>query len=228
LYVTYTFGGITMMNVRMNRTLGLLALVAAIGMTGCESTDPMGVNGGRVRFVLSGDQGAPAALQADPSQAVAETGLAVSPSLHEGEGDKRHNPYFATANVTFSSILARNEDGVLVDAGMDLPATIDVVTMEDGRSITLPDGDLPPATYDQVVVVMTQVVGTMRDGTTLTIDPPGGGWTAIVPLCPFVIEEGATAVVGLNLDVGRSFAWRNNRFHFEPRFVCQVAAEEGT
>ncbi|MDA0329394.1 MAG: hypothetical protein O2958_10335 [Gemmatimonadetes bacterium] len=60
-----------------------------------------------------------------------------------------------------------------------------------------------------------------HDATTITISPPGGGWTAIVPICPFVVEDGATTVVGLTLSVRRAFSWRDNRFHFQPRFECE-------
>jgi hypothetical protein len=105
---------------------------------------------------------------------------------------------------------------------MDLPATVDVVRMEGGRTIVLPDGDLPPATYDQIVVVMTEVSAMTRDGTTVTITPPGGGWTAIVPICPFEVGDGATTVVGLELNLRNAFKWRGNRFHFEPRFRCEA------
>ena len=160
----------------LNRSLLAAALALAVGTTGCG--DPLGVDGGRVRFVLSSSPDAPAAV-AGAEEAV----TATSPSLSgEGEDDKEEkrdrNPYFATANVTFTSILARNLDGVLVDVNMDLPATIDVVAMEGerGRQIALPDGDLPAGTYDQIVVVMTNVEGVTRDGTTVSITPPGGGW----------------------------------------------------
>ena len=215
----------------LNRSLLAAALALAVGTTGCG--DPLGVDGGRVRFVLSSAPDAPAAVLGVDEGVTGTTpdGPSTSPSL-SGEDDDDHewkhrNPYFATANVTFTSILARNLDGVLVDVNMDLPATIDVVAMEGerGRQIALPDGDLPAGTYDQIVVVMTNVEGVTRDGTTVSITPPGGGWTSIVPICPFVVEEGATAVVGLQLSVKRSFSWRNDRFHFQPRFVCEAAPE---
>ena len=72
-----------------------------------------------------------------------------------------------------------------------------------------------------VVVVMSAVQGVTQNGTTITIEPPGGGWTAIIPICPFVIEDGETTVVGLQLSVRRSFRWRYNRFHFQPHFECE-------
>ena len=140
--------------------------------------------------------------------------------------DHDRHPYFESANVTFSSILARDLDGVLLNVEMELPATVDVLSLDGGREVTLPDGDLEPGTYDQVVVVMTEVQGVTYDGTTITIDPPGGGWTAIVPICPFLVEEDATAVVGLQLQINRAFSWRKNRYHFQPSFKCEQDEDE--
>ena len=129
--------------------------------------------------------------------------------------------------MTFSSILARNLDGVLVNVDMELPTTVDLMTLGGGREITLPAGILPPATYDQIVVVMTEVQVVTPDGTTITVTPPGGGWTAIVPVCQFEVVDGATTTVGLKLDVLRAFTWRDGRHHFEPGFSCQGAPSDG-
>lgn len=205
-----------------------LALLLALGAAACGESDPFGVHGGGVRFVLTStaDAIAPSVDAVEPGVVTTESVDASGPMASgDFEGDRHHNPFFESANVTFTSILARDLDGVLVDVVMELPTTVDIVSMEDGRQVTLPDGELPPATYDQVVVVMSEVQGVTYDGTTITIAPPGGGWTAIVPICPFVVEEGATTVVGLALEVGRSFAWRDNRFHFQPRFVCEQAED---
>jgi len=114
----------------------------------------------------------------------------------------------------------------LIDAGMDLPATVDIVAMEErGRAVTLPDGELPLGTYDQIVVVMTEVEGELHDGTTITITPPGGGWTAIVPVCPFDIEDGGTEIVGLVLPVRSAFAWGEGRLRFTPRFRSRLECD---
>ena len=183
-----------------------LVLVAA----GCSSSDGiLGVNEGRVRFVLSSgsDTGA--------------GGPALAPSLHGGDDDDDGRRFLQAANVTLASILARNLDGVLVHVMMDLPVTVDVLSMEGRTEVVLLDAILPPATYDQVVVVMTRVEVVTHDGTTIRITPPGGGWTAITPNCPFVVEEGATTTVGLKFMLNHAFRWRNNRFHFQPRFVCE-------
>ncbi len=191
---------------------GLLLVVA-----GCS--DAIGVNEGRVRFVLSAGA---SAVDAEPA--------AAEPLQHGDDGDDRdhgdHKPswFFKTAKVTFSSILARNLEGVLVNVAMDLPVPVDVVTMEGGREVTLPDGELPPATYDQVVVVMTEVQVVTHDGTTITIEPPGGGWTSIIAICPFDVEEGETTMVSIQFDLKQAFSRRAGRFHFKPRFVCEEDA----
>jgi hypothetical protein len=209
--------------------VGALALtvVLSLGVAGCG--DPTGIEGAGVRFVLSSAPSA--ALVGDQvSGAQAETGSDVSSTFpataydhrDDDDRDRPRGPFFVSANVTLSSILARNFDGVLVDVDMDLPVTVDVMRMETGREITLPDGDLPPGMYDQIVVVMTAVQGMTEDGTTVTIEPPGGGWTAVIPVCPFDVAEGSTTVVGLQLAVHRSFSWKNNRFHFDPRFECET------
>jgi hypothetical protein len=184
-----------------------LLLVAA----GCS--DPLAVNDGQVRFVLS-------------SGASVEGGDAAATPLQDGplatgdHDDDRPSRFFQSAQVTFSSILARNLAGELVDVTIDLPVTVDVVTMEGGREIAFPDGVLPPATYDQVVVVIAEVQVIKHDGTTITMDPPGGGWTAIVPICPFEVGGDGTTTVGIQFDLKQAFSWRDNRYHFKPRFDC--------
>jgi hypothetical protein len=214
-----------MIHRRLNAATAALAIVLALGATACDG-GLFGPEAGNVRFVLSS---APdAALVTDGGATVPSASVVDGPALsgdHDGHDD-RPNPYFVSANVTFTSVLARNDEGVLLNIEMDLPVTVDVITMEGGREITLPDGNLSPGTYDQVVVVMSQVQGVTHDGTTITIDPPGGGWTAIVPVCPFDIADGETSVIGLQLSVKRSFSWRDGRFRFQPHFVCDAPEPE--
>jgi len=203
----------------MKRGIGItpqLALAAAfaVGLGACGDTSGLGVYDGGVRFVIT----------ADAALAPAD-GLAPTASLDGAEEHDGRLGFFESANVTFTSILARDLDGVLVDVAMELPVTVDVVTMEEGRQIVLPDGELPPATYDQLVVVMSTVQGVTYDGTTITIEPPGGGWTAIVPVCPFDVEDGATTVVGLSFNVRHAFSWRDGRYFFRPAFHCDAAED---
>jgi hypothetical protein len=202
-------------------------LLIALLTAACGGTDGLlAPNHGRVRILIGSDTGfVPLA-----APAAADLG---GPALHDGpsddnsgpgDGEHRVFPLIKAANVTFASVLARNLDGVLENVEMDLPVTVDVITLETGRQIQLPDGELPAGTYDQVVVVMTEAHLVLRDGTEITIDPPGGGWTAIVPLCPPVeVEESGTSTVSLTLDVRNAVIWLDGRFHFAPRFKPPLA-----
>ena len=217
----------------MKRTLGLadLATVLVAGLVlvaaGCSSSDSiLGVNEGRVRFVLSSSSGTvgTGAEGSAPVPAAAQDGAVI---MRHGDDDRDDDDddddgrrFLTSANVTLSSILARNLDGVLVNVDMDLPVMVDVLSMDGATEVMLPDAILPFGTYDQVVVVITQVEVVTFDGTAIRITPPGGGWTAIVPICPFVVEQGATTTVGLTFMLEHAFKWRDNRFHFQPRFVC--------
>ncbi len=189
-----------------------LAVGLAVGLAACGDADPLGVDQGRVRFVLS----APTTITAGDGLGAAAAGL----SADDDDGDRWGHRAFTTANVTLSSVLARNLDGVLVNVDMELPATVDVVSMDDGRRIVLPDGELASGSYDQLVVVMTALQGMLRDGTALTIEPPGGGWTAIVHGCPFTVEDGGTTTVSLQFMLREAFRWGDGRFRFFPRFRC--------
>ena len=213
----------------MKRTLGLadLATVLVAGLVlvaaGCSSSDSiLGVNEGRVRFVLSSSSGTvgTGAEGSAPVPAAAQDGAVIMRHGDDDRDDDDGRRFLTSANVTLSSILARNLDGVLVNVDMDLPVMVDVLSMDGATEVMLPDAILPFGTYDQVVVVITQVEVVTFDGTAIRITPPGGGWTAIVPICPFVVEQGATTTVGLTFMIEHAFKWRDNRFHFQPRFVC--------
>ena len=101
-----------------------------------------------------------------------------------------------------------------------IEATVDVVALRDSNNVTLPAGILPPDTYDQIVVVMTEVQVVTPDSTVITVNPPGGGWTAIVPVCRFDVVDGATTQVGLKFDAFRAFTWRTGGYRFQPGFSC--------
>jgi hypothetical protein len=126
-----------------------------------------------------------------------------------------------SANVTFASILARNLDGQLIDVTIALPVTVDVLGLVSGGSFTLPAGLLPPGTYDQLVIVMTKVELTLSNGTVITIDPPGGGWTAVIRVTePFTVVEGETTTVDIRFRPDRSFRWLDGEWEFHPDFEC--------
>lgn len=211
------------MRVRHQRqTKWLFTVAFGIAAGACSGGDSLlPADHGRVRFVLGGDGGAPAT---SAPVAVGSEGIVAATSEPGHGGGDEPRRLIKAANVTFSSILGRNQDGVLENVDLDLPVTVDVLTLETGREVQLPEGVLPEGTYDQVVVVMTEVQVTLADDTEITINPPGGGWTAIASLCPPVEVTGSEdATVSLTLEVRRSFLFASNRFLFAPRFKHPIA-----
>ncbi|HXV77468.1 MAG TPA: hypothetical protein VD788_14230 [Candidatus Polarisedimenticolaceae bacterium] len=83
-------------------------------------------------------------------------------------------------------------------------------------------GTLPPGNYDQLVVVMTDVEYVLEDGTKVKITPPGGGWTSIVPVCPFEVVEGAMTTIDLRFSPRDAFREENGQMRFEPAFRCET------
>ena len=207
-----------------------LGFALALVVAACAGSDSMlAPNHGRVHFVLgSGDLAVAGPVAVESIDGTHDDTGTTDPFHGDsvGDGPVPVRPLIKSANVTFSSILARDLDGVLVNVDMDLPVTVDVLRLEGGRQIQLPEGELPAATYDQVVVVMTEVQIVLGDDTQITINPPGGGWTAIVPLCPPVeVEDSGPATVSLTLEVRKAFLWFGDRFHFEPRFRPPLACQ---
>ena len=177
----------------IGRTLALgaaavsLAVLAACG--GGSSEDIAGK--GRVAIVMSAAGGSVAAADAETPE-------------HGDDCDVAR--VLQSADVTFSSMLARTLDGVLTDVTIDLPVTVDLLALGDGKDATLPLGFLPPGTYDQLVVVMTEVEVTLLNGTKIAVTPPGGGWTAIVRVAePFTVAEGQTTTITLKFRRDLSF-----------------------
>jgi hypothetical protein len=191
------------------------ALLTACGINGLFGNDQ-----GRVRLVLSGDNGSSLAVTA------ANVLAGDDKNKNNGNGDERLSVFFETATVTLSSVLFRNLDGELIPADMDLPVTVDVVRLEGGQTVQLPEGILPTDTYDQVVIVITEVRGTTRNGTVVTIEPPGGGWTSVIQQCPIEVAEGSTETVSVRLMTRSSFVRATDRWTFAPRFLARTNCGE--
>ena len=181
-------------------TLGLV--------TACSNgSDSMQSGKGAVQFVMSASAAAPT----------------LAATTHDGSPSDQQ---IQAANVTFASILARNLDGELINVTIDLPVTVDVLGLVSGGSFTLPAGFLPPGTYDQLVIVMTKVELTLMNGTVVTVDPPGGGWTAIVPVtAPFTVAEGQTTTVNIKFRPG-GFHWLDGKWDFRPGFDCDGGRDD--
>ena len=123
-----------------------------------------------------------------------------------------------SANVTFTKIQARNADGTWVDVLISLPVTVDLLSIRDGKDLSLPAGFLPPGTYDKLMVTISEVDIVMMDGTNIAITPPAAGWTAQIPAKPFVIVEGQATSVRLRFREDMSFHFLGGAIGFDPEF----------
>ena len=188
---------------RMNAKLLAVLAVTAIALAGlaCNGTDGTSSGMGQVHFVMSS---------------------ATAPAGTMAMTDDEDRPHLQSANVTFTSLMARTLDGQLVGVTVDLPTTVDVLTLLNGHEVTLPVGFLPPGTYDQLVIVMSNVDLVTENGTHVTITPPGGGWTSIVNVrTPFVVTEGQTTNIELKFRWWRAFRWEDEQIAFDPEFDCE-------
>jgi len=176
--------------------LTLLALGACSG----------GGDEGNVRLVLSASD---------------QASLAASLSSGDDgdhDGGDRFLQKLESANVTFSSFLARNTQGQLIDLGVDLPYVVDLKALLDGKKVTLPAGSLPAGDYDQLVVVMTALEVKFVDGGGIALTPPGGGWTSIVRVEPFTVVNGTDFTVELKFHLGGAFRQMGDGLKFFPDF----------
>jgi len=179
----------------------LVALAPLLATVACSGTTDPGAN---VRVILTAS-----------SQASGAPALSASDEDRDGAEVLRR---LDAANVTFSSLMARNTDGELVDLGIDLPHTVDVIGLLKGDEVTLPAGALPAGDYDQLVVVMTELELVFVNGGEIAVTPPGGGWTSIVRVTPFTVVEGEELTIALNLRLGRAFREASGSFRFFPDF----------
>ncbi len=191
-----------------SRALALGAVILSLSMlAACGGQDPAGA--GRVSIVLASSS----ATMASPSGSQAVGVPAVSTDCEDRCGAPQ------AAGVTFSAIVARTLDGKLVDVTIDLPVTVDLLALVNGKEATLPAGFLPPGTYDQFVVVMARLELTLASGTKIAITPPGGGWTAVVPVAPpFTVVAGETTTVPLTFRRDLSFGCSLGGWDFHPEF----------
>lgn len=83
----------------------------------------------------------------------------------------------------------------------------------------------------------TADVGGAPQGDSLFDQTPEFDVTADEPVPDLVFDQSlpedftdcaATTVVGLTLSVRRAFSWRDNRFHFDPRFECEAEEPDVT
>ncbi len=213
---------------KRSSTFALLTFVLCVCLAGCSGGDSVTAAGkGQLRIQLDSSAGSTTA--ADLSRTL-EAALPPTPVASLGEDDDDpddrnpghdERPRLAALNVTFSAILARNLDGELIPVEIALPVVVDVLGLLDGPTVTLPIGLLPPGDYDQLVVNMTAVQLVLEDDTRITIEPPGGGWTAIVPTDPFTVVEGETTAITLRLRLDRALRFLDGKIEFHPEFECE-------
>jgi hypothetical protein len=188
---------------------GVLALGAALA--GCSNpgsmTDAAGT--GRVHMTIGGS-----ATQA--------MGASSAMTLDDGSGRT-----ITSATISLSAIEARNLDGQLVPVTVDLPMDVDLVALIQGGTVDLPDGSLPAATYDQIVVVIRSLHVELSDGTQIDVTPPGGGWTVVVPTAAFDVVAGQVTTVQLHFRAAGAFQWVDGHLVFDPGFDCDVDHHHG-
>jgi hypothetical protein len=156
-----------------------------------------------------------------PTTQAAQVGGTSPVTLSDGTGRT-----ITSASISLSSILARNLDGQLIDVTMDLPVTVDLVNLIQGRTVELPIGSLPVGSYDQLVIVIKSLHIELSDGTTIDVTPPGGGWTAIVRVEPFEVVDGAVTTVNLHFRADGAFRWVDGELEFNPGFDCDVDRDD--
>jgi hypothetical protein len=172
-----------------------LTVAAVLVMApGCSSdSDLMRPQAATVQLMMSTDSGS----------------AGVSASTTADHGGDQHR--IQGAEILVSDVVARSTTlQQLVDVGVELPVTVDLIALNDsGRTIELGIGYLPPDTYDQIVLVISSLTLTARDGTKITIEPPGGGWTVQIPTEPFTVIEGEITTIQLK------FRMSSFRFPFD-------------
>jgi hypothetical protein len=197
-------------------TLALSVLLAACGDTG------LGPQEGAVRIALSAGTPSPITqpdLRRDGVPRSAGDGTVVS--LHGEDGDAVVHPIFDWVDVTIAGVSARDGDGRVTEVDMSLPVTVDVISVLGEREVFLPDGVLPGDAYEQLVVVMTAAEGRTHEGADVTMEPPSGGWSATIPVCPFTVDNGETTRITLRFVIDGAFPADDDGFDFSPSFVCE-------
>jgi len=193
------------------RACALVLAIAALLCAAAGCSDGNGsLNGGQgnVRVMLTSDAPVTAATTTDGDDGSTD-GDDVLSRLTE-------------ANATFASLLARNTDGELVDLAVDLPHTVNLVDLVGGGTVELPAGTLPPGTYDQLVVVITDLELVFRNGGQIALTPPGGGWTRIVRVTPFEVIEGQVTTLEVRFRPRMAFRELAGGFGFFPDFECRT------
>lgn len=202
-----------------------LVLVAGIALltAACSGDgDMLSSDKGQVRIVMTSTDDPLAAGHTAPDSTTTQSSSTVAPM--DGDRDDHHDHHdgcacerLKAANVTFSSVLARNIDGEFIDTSMDLPRTLNMLGFNDRGRIELPIGFLPPGIYDLILVNITKVEFVLLNDLKISIEPPLGGWVSRVEVLPrpFEVIEGETTTVLLRFYPHRMFKVKDGKFKFE-------------
>jgi hypothetical protein len=205
--------------------VGLSALLVSCGGSGGSA---MTGSGGAVQIRVSATDGA-ALLSAVPAEALAPrgTGGATATTVSGGsDGSGGSNgPQLQSFEITFSSIAALDSGGVAVPITIALPPPIDLLPLRGGGTVELPVGFLPAGTYQGFVVTISAASLVLQDGTRITIEPPGDGWTTRISTAPFEVVDGQPTTVELTVRLGQALRWLRDHFEFHPDFDCHVGGQ---
>lgn len=123
-------------------------------------------------------------------------------------------PGLTEADVTISGARAHQVGGDWIELSGTFPMEVDLLTLADGRTITLSSGALPPGDYDALEVTITAVHLVTVEGAELSREFPVPVKIA-VPV-EFTVVEGQETVITLDFPVDASFTIVGTNFQFHP------------
>ncbi|MBZ5637966.1 MAG: DUF4382 domain-containing protein [Acidobacteriia bacterium] len=136
------------------------------------------------------------------------------------------SPAFSQANVTFSAIEVRDSQGVWVPVSGTFPMTIDLLTLVNGKTLTLAAGAVPAGTYDRIRVTIAGSELVLANGTTITITLPHAGVT-VERMVSFTAVEGQPVTITLDFKVDLSFKLLEGmECQFEPEIDVESVEHE--
>jgi hypothetical protein len=132
----------------------------------------------------------------------------------------------AEAHVTISSVRAHQVGGGWVPLAGTFPMEVDLLSLVNGRTVTLASGALPAGDYDALEITITAVRLVTRDGTVITLELPPGGRTVVIEVF-FTVLEGQETVLTLDFRVDLSFEFRGNEIEFHPEIEVEGVEHHG-